>query len=100
LQFVPIHHPSYCCHEKQKKLPPISVLHEYFNYEPDIGVLKWKVNSGGAKKDKAASRRHHAGYIVVGLLGEDWLVHRIIWAMLGENSKLLSKALDELKKDD
>lgn len=66
-----------------KKLPPSSRLFELFTYDPSTGRLKWNTkNSNRAIKGSIAGCKTPEGYIVVGVDGQLYMAHRIIWKML------------------
>jgi len=68
------------------ELPALDVLKHYFRYNPYVGDLVWRVRKGSALANT------HAGtitggssgkkYFQVGLDGERYLVHRIIWVLV------------------
>jgi HNH endonuclease len=64
-----------------KPLPPISILHEYFNYDPDNGQLTWKVNRSKSKIGQVINNHNEKGYIRFRFNRENWRVHRVAWAM-------------------
>lgn len=52
------------------------------DYNPDTGLLTWKVNrQGNAKAGMIAGWRHKAGYIAIRVDGHEYLGHRLAWAM-------------------
>jgi hypothetical protein len=75
-----------------KPLPPVAVLRELFDYEPDTGLLKWRARSSPhatrAVLDAPAGTVKTGGYLAVGLPGGTkgkfgtYYVHRIIWKMM------------------
>lgn len=55
---------------------------EAFDYNPETGELKWKVNSGtraraGTKAGNIYGRK--TGYYQVSIDGDSFLVHRLVW---------------------
>lgn len=55
-------------------------LLETFNYDPNIGVLYWKVSrSNRVKIGDPVSYINNKGYLSVRLLGRQYLVHRLVW---------------------
>jgi len=49
-----------------------------FDYNPDTGLLLWKIRSHGRRADRAGSRGT-SGYIKVETGGKIFLSHRLIW---------------------
>lgn len=76
-------------------LPPTDQLHEFFEYCD--GTLYWKVTRGSlapaGSKAGCISRR---GYLVVGINFKKYLVHRIVWAMHGNDPEVM---LDHINGD-
>lgn len=67
---------------KAKPLPPIEVLREAFAYDPDTGVITWKVyRNWAAQPGMEAGRLLHSGYRQIGLNGEWHMAHRIAYAL-------------------
>jgi len=63
-------------------LPPTEQLHELFEYRD--GSIYWKVmRSGMGKVGSRAGCVNGRGYLVVGINFKKYLVHRIVWAMHG-----------------
>ena len=66
---------------KAKPLPPLEVLQQRFVYEPDTGLLRYRIRPPRAQwnvGDVAGSPRSN-GYLQVGLDGRNLLVHRVSW---------------------
>lgn len=71
---------------KMKPLPATSLLHELFQYEPDTGKLIWRVSRRGGVKagmEVGYIRTLPSGhrYRCVGINGQMYYAHRVIWAM-------------------
>ena len=76
-------------------LPPTEELHELFEYRN--GALYWKTTkSGMAKAGSQAGCVNGRGYLVVGINFKKYLVHRIIWAMHGNDPAVM---LDHINGD-
>jgi hypothetical protein len=61
------------------KIIPDSVR-EVFSYDPETGVIRWKVARGRAKAgDIAGTKNHPSGYIQVRFAGANWKAHRVAW---------------------
>lgn len=52
---------------------------ELLNYNPENGNLIWRVNKGRAKQGEVAGTLHKDGHILVGVDGERYQAHRLIW---------------------
>lgn len=63
--------------------------HQYFYYEPNTGLLRWRVSRGKVKAgDEAGCLAKTCGYRLVRLKGKLYLTHRIVWDMLYPENKL------------
>lgn len=59
----------------------IELIQEYFSYEPNTGILRWKKSSQARIKVGDIAGSNHSGKgLRVHFLGEKFMVHRIIWA--------------------
>ncbi len=67
---------SYC-----KPLPTLKRLLELFSYDPETGVLTWKVSRGGQRAGDVAGTISH-GYVQVFVDGIAYRAHRLIWKMV------------------
>jgi len=64
------------------ELPSTEKLHQFFEYRD--GAIYWKImRSGMAKAGSQAGCVNGRGYFVVGINLKKYFVHRIIWAMHG-----------------
>ena len=67
---------------KPKELPPIGVLKEHFDYNPETGELRWKKPTAPRIKVGAlAGTTTTGGYTCVKFKGKFIATHRIAWAM-------------------
>lgn len=68
-------------------LPSAEVLRSLFNYDPDTGVLTWKIKPLGGRRQvgDVAGYIHSTGYWWVGVRRRHLKAHRVIWCwMTGE----------------
>lgn len=69
-----------------KPLPPRAELHRLFIYEPDTGILRWRIrphpNALRIHPGQPVRTVSECGYLVVGIGRVYYLVHRIIWKMM------------------
>jgi hypothetical protein len=62
--------------------PSIERIREVFEYNPEMGTLRWKItNSPRAVAGSIAGTRMKNGYLGVGLDKADHYVHRLAWAL-------------------
>lgn len=65
---------------KINQLPPVDVVRSAFSYDPDTGVLKWKIREGPfVAVGKVAGSVTSCGYVAVGFGGENYQAHRLVW---------------------
>jgi hypothetical protein len=64
-----------------KPLPPIEELRKLLHYEPDTGLLRWKVARRGTWANSVAGYLHGTGYISVGINNKCFKAHRLAWAL-------------------
>ncbi len=57
-------------------------LKEAFNYDPDTGLLKWKIKRGRSARGKEAGHVPSDGYRRVMLRGKLYQAHRLIWYLI------------------
>lgn len=56
---------------------------DYFTYDPEEGVLRWKVSTGKRSKvGQIAGSLNARGYVQIRVKGVSALAHRVIWEML------------------
>jgi hypothetical protein len=53
-----------------------------FDYQPESGQLIWKVSTCKSKAGSVAGYVNSNGYMVVGLLGEKYRLHRLAWLLM------------------
>lgn len=67
---------------KAKALPDRATLLALFLYDPETGLLYWKKSLGRSSAGERAGSADRKGYIIVGIDGERYPAHRIIWKMV------------------
>lgn len=62
---------------------PLDVVNEFLRYEPDTGRLTWKKKPARriVVGSEAGCVRKGGDYVIVGLLGESYYAHRLVWAI-------------------
>lgn len=81
------------------ELPPVEVLREIFNYNPETGEVAWaKCCSNAAPIGKAVRSITSAGYISVSINKKRYQLHRVIWKLYyGEEPH--GKVIDHINRD-
>lgn len=65
-----------------KKLPPIEELKRLFHYDPDTGILTWKVStSNRVRAGDEPGRLLNDGYKQLGVCGKRFATHRVCYAI-------------------
>jgi hypothetical protein len=79
-----------------KPLPPIEVLNDLLHYDPDTGILSYKVSG------KEAGYKTRQGHRRVKIAGESYQAHRVIWKMVYGEDPEQGKVMDHINrvKDD
>ena len=67
---------------KRKPLPPVKRLRELLNYNPDTGVLTWRVQRRSIKPGSVAGAVGKWGYRDVTVEGVSYKAHRIIFKIM------------------
>jgi len=73
-----------------------SELHEYFDYQPNVGKLIWKKQSGKCKLGSEAGYISADGYRYFGFKGKILKTHRAIYLMMTGH---LPKFVDHINQD-
>lgn len=63
-----------------KPLPPLETVAAYLRYEPETGLLYWRISSGKAKAGTVAGCEAK-GYILIGINGKLLKAHRLAWLL-------------------
>jgi hypothetical protein len=69
---------------KAKPMPPLELIRGLFAYNPQTGILSWRISrTGSVKVGQAAGSVTSTGYLAVGVTTEGkqriYKAHRIIW---------------------
>jgi hypothetical protein len=66
----------------KEALLPYELAHSLLEYNPDTGLLSWKVTKGPrALKGGVAGSKHSSGYVQIGINKVQFLVHRVTWLL-------------------
>jgi hypothetical protein len=69
----------------QDQIVNTASVRAWFDYDPDTGILTWKMSRGKVKAGDEAGYTMPIGYRAVRLYGRLYYVHRIVWLwMTGE----------------
>jgi len=80
-------------------LPSIELLNELLEYNPDTGVLRWKVSRGGhIRAGKVAGGKEGSGYIHIMIMKKAYKAHRVIWKMVYGNDPDVDKVIDHINQ--
>lgn len=86
---------------KRNPLPDTEYLRSLFTYEPDTGLLRWRIARAQMKiGDAAGAQRGEAGYLQVSIDRKLYRVHLVIWKMVtGEEPPHFLDHENTIKKD-
>jgi hypothetical protein len=67
-----------------REVPAVKALRNpdvraWLDYDPLAGVFTWKANIGKARRGSVAGTTQIKGYISIGVLGRNYLAHRLAW---------------------
>lgn len=57
----------------------VALVRELFDYDPEEGVLRWRISAGKAKAGNIAGRTSPRGYRKVTIYYHSYLEHRLAW---------------------
>jgi hypothetical protein len=66
-------------------MPPLALLRQLFDCDPDAGKLTWKLTKGSAVKGAEVGTVNNVGYLSTSVKGSRFLLHRLIWVLAGNN---------------
>jgi hypothetical protein len=66
---------------QNKRLPSVRFIRMMLDYNPDTGILTWKVNHYGRIQGEVAGQIDQYGYRVVHLKNVGWRACRLIWKL-------------------
>ena len=72
-------------------------LKSALDYDPETGVFRWLVATGGRVIGQAAGSRHCKGYLRIRVDGEQYLAHRLAWLYV--TGEWPDRALDHINGD-
>lgn len=67
---------------KFKPLPSHERLKQLFDYCPHTGSLIWKIDASSRRKKGEEAGTYYKGHIKVGIEGEQYKAHRIVWKLI------------------
>jgi len=66
---------------RPKPLPLLSRLQELLDYDPETGILRWKIDRGPTRINMVAGYIDKYGYRQVRVDGVNYRAHRLAWAL-------------------
>lgn len=78
-----------------RSLPLPAEIFDYFEYDPDTGIIRWKVRRNKMQKGQIAGYCHSSGYIRIEVKGKSYKAHRIAFA-LGHNTLNIPNGIDHI----
>ena len=57
-------------------------MRDLINYDPETGILTWKVRQGRAQAGQTAGTTRHDGYITIKVNGKKRYAHRLAWYLV------------------
>jgi hypothetical protein len=84
-------------------LPPVEELNELFEYNPETGILTYKISRGGwIMAGRVVGTKDKNGYIRVKIMTKKYATHRLIWKMFYGEDIPEDKVIDHINqvKDD
>jgi hypothetical protein len=85
---------------KRNPLPDAEYLRSLFTYEPDTGLLRWRVKRGNKFPGDIAGSERPSGYIQIGVDNKLYRAHLIAWKIkTGEEPPHFLDHENTIKKD-
>lgn len=66
---------------RRKLIPDISRLRECLSYDPETGILRWRMQMSQKCAGDIAGYKDHRGYLYIRLDRKLVLAHRVAWAL-------------------
>ena len=66
---------------KLQEMPPVELLRERLDYNPETGELRWKTHRWSRRVGTIATYTTRAGYHYLNINGSNYCAHRIIWGL-------------------
>lgn len=85
---------------KPKPLPPLEILQEKLEYDPETGALFWKCPpSKNVKLGDCAGTKDKRGYLRVMIGNSQYRAHRLIWKLVYGEDPPPSMEIDHINRD-
>lgn len=65
-----------------KPLPPVELLRELFDYDPETGEVRYRKRRGRVRVGDCVRNQNTAGYLRVSIDKHYYRLHRVIWKMM------------------
>lgn len=66
---------------KSIPLPPIEIVEQFLKYDPETGILTWKIARGNRRADTPAGYLNPDGYIAINFNKRLIKAHRLAWLL-------------------
>ena len=85
---------------KAKELPPVELLRELFDYNPETGELRWKVRLANCVEiGDIAGCYASRGYVCLTINGVNYKQHRIIYSLYHGEVLQPHEVIDHINRD-
>lgn len=78
---------------------PVDQISNLLSYDPETGLLTWKVKRGASRVGKVAGFHKCRGYIAVRVMGVIYHAHRVAWALYNNESPPTDREIDHIDGD-
>lgn len=83
---------------KAKPLPPLELVADFLDYNPETGTATWKKSPARNIKVGSTAGTIYKGYIVIRFKGKSYPAHRLFWLLqTGEEPSQLIDHIDQNK---